>query len=183
MSYLDLIILIPLAWAGFKGFKKGFILEVFSLLALFAGIYSAIQFSNYAADFLKDELKIVSDYLPIISFAVTFLAVVIGVYFLGKAVQKVVHIASLEILNRIAGAVFSILKTTLIFCVLIFFLQAADQKMQIIPKEEKEKSMLYIPLLKLSVGILPAIKETQMYEHYKRWKDDNPSEKIDEWEV
>ena len=43
---LDIIFLILFGWAAYNGFKKGFILQVASLAALFLGIYGAIKFSG-----------------------------------------------------------------------------------------------------------------------------------------
>lgn len=44
MNFLDLIIILPLIYAAYKGFKHGFIIELFTLLAIIVGIYVGIHF-------------------------------------------------------------------------------------------------------------------------------------------
>ena len=46
MNWLDLLILALLALAAFKGFQRGFIVELLSLVALVAGIWVASRFSE-----------------------------------------------------------------------------------------------------------------------------------------
>ena len=45
MNYLDIIIAIPLVWGIVIGFKKGFVIEIASLIAILAGVYGSIHFS------------------------------------------------------------------------------------------------------------------------------------------
>ena len=73
MNYIDIILAIPLLWAIYMGFTKGFIIEITSLIALFLGVYGAIHFSYY----ISDSMKLSSAYSPLISFAITFLIIVI----------------------------------------------------------------------------------------------------------
>ena len=46
MNYLDIIIAVPLLYGLIKGFSNGLVKEVTSLLALFIGVYVAINFSS-----------------------------------------------------------------------------------------------------------------------------------------
>lgn len=172
MSYLDIILIIPLLWAAYKGFQKGLILEIFSLLALFVGIYAGIHFSDYAADILRDHLNVDNEYTPIVSFAVTFLLVVIGVYMLGKMIEKVVSLASLEFINKAAGVVFGVAKVTLIVSVILVIFNAFNEKAHLLSDEEKEKSLLYNPLHSVSLKVLPAIEDSNIMQQYDDWKED-----------
>ena len=47
MNFIDVLILIPVIYAAWKGFKHGLIIEVFTLLALVVGIYAGIHFSDF----------------------------------------------------------------------------------------------------------------------------------------
>jgi membrane protein required for colicin V production len=47
MNSIDILLIIPLVYAAWKGFKHGLIIEVFTLLALFVGIYVGIHFSDF----------------------------------------------------------------------------------------------------------------------------------------
>ena len=88
MNVLDIIFLIPLIWLAYRGFQKGFIIELSSLVALILGIYIAINFSGLTAGWLTDNFEISEKYLTIISFIVTFVVVVFGVFMIGKILEK-----------------------------------------------------------------------------------------------
>jgi len=163
-SYIDLIILLPLAWALWKGFNKGFIIEIFSLLALGVGIYGGIHFSDYTANWLTEQFELETKFLPVIAFTLTFLVLVIAVHLLGKMVEKAVHFASLKLANKLFGALFGFLKVGLILSVIIIVLTSIDEKMSFLPQEEIEKSMLFKPVYEFGLWLIPAIKESELYK-------------------
>ena len=43
MNWIDIIVLIPLCWYAFRGFKNGFLMEIISLAALFLGLFCFLQ--------------------------------------------------------------------------------------------------------------------------------------------
>lgn len=162
-SYIDLVIVLPLVWALWKGFNKGFIIEIFSLLALGVGIYGAIHFSDYTADWLRDQFDMQTKFLPAISFAITFLILVVAVHLLGKMVEKAVHFASLKLVNKLFGALFGFLKVGLILSIIIIILSSIDEKMKFLPQDEIKKSLLFEPVYEFGIWLIPAIKDSELY--------------------
>ena len=75
MNFIDIIIIVPLGYAAWQGFKKGFIIELFTLLALLVGIYAGIHFSDWTAQFIRDSFHVEVKYITVVSFSLTFLAV------------------------------------------------------------------------------------------------------------
>lgn len=47
MNYIDIILLLPLLYGAYRGFSRGLIIEVATLLGLLLGVYIAIKFSGY----------------------------------------------------------------------------------------------------------------------------------------
>ena len=47
MNYLDILFVLVLIWGAWNGFKSGFILQLFTTLALFLGLYAGGRFSNF----------------------------------------------------------------------------------------------------------------------------------------
>ena len=122
MHYIDILIIIPLLWGAYKGFTKGLITEIASLLSLILGIYGAIKLSNYTSSFLIKTFDFTSEYLPVISFAITFIIIVILVHLISKLIDSMIKTASLGVVNRILGAVFGTAKFLLILGVVIILL-------------------------------------------------------------
>jgi len=146
MNFIDLILLVLLAWGFISGMKNGLVHEVASLAALILGIFGAIHFSDYTSELLIEHFELSGRYLPIISFAVTFIAIVIAVHFLAGIMDKLIKAIALGFVNRIFGAVFGILKTAFILSVLIFLLNSLNDKAHFLPEEKIEGSMLYKPV-------------------------------------
>ena len=143
MNILDIIIIIFLGLLLILGIKKGFIISLASLIALVLGIYAAVHFSNYLDGILLEHLKPSRTWLPILSFTITFLVVVILVLLLGKALEKLVDIMGMGIFNHIFGGIFGLLKGVILLSVIFFIINSADPKSKIITPEAKKKSYLY----------------------------------------
>ncbi|NNC83510.1 MAG: CvpA family protein [Flavobacteriales bacterium] len=164
---LDIIIAIPLVWGLYKGFKKGLIIEIATLAALIAGIYGAIRFSDRAAVLLREQWEIDDRYIPILSFAVTFIVIVILVNLLGRMVEKLVDMVSLGFVNKLAGGVFSALKIAVILSVLITMVETLDEDLGMISDDLHEESVLYVPLSRLAPLIIPAVKDNEWTKKMK----------------
>lgn len=175
MNVFDIICLVVLAFAGWKAFQKGFVIEIFGILALFAGIYGGIHFSDGMAKWLNQQVEIKEEWLPAAAFTLTFLIVLIAVYFLGRMITKLLDLAALSMLNKVAGACFGLLKSALIISVVLMLIHPLNETLNFISKETKENSLLYQPLHNLSGTVIPAIKESDFYE-YLQGKDWIPKE-------
>jgi membrane protein required for colicin V production len=163
MNYLDILLFVPLIFGGWRGFKKGFIIELFTLLALFIGIYAGIHFSDLIAGILNEKLGITTKYLPVISFSFTFLLVGAMVYFGGKMLEKMIKAVALGPLNKIAGLIFGAVKMLYIMSALLVILESIDEKNDFIPQEQKDGSLLYHPVKSTSLSTIPALKNSSLF--------------------
>ena len=160
MNYLiDVIILLCLGWGAYKGFKKGFIIQSFTILALVLAIWAGFVFS--IAPFLKRHFGVNDLAAQIWSFVLIFVLTLILVYTSGYFVSKVVNAVTLGLINRLAGAAFGIFANLLILSVIIFLLTKVNEKRfhekkkYIIEKEMLDKSYLYNPVGKIAPAICP----------------------------
>jgi len=158
---LDIIILVPLLWAAYKGFKKGFIIMACTLIALGLGIFLGIRFSDQLSAWAINESNLSTEFLPILSFSAIFIVVVIGVNFLGKGLEKVVNMAAMKLVNKLAGLLFSVLRMALILSVILMIINAFDAQVAIVPKKLKESSLLYVPISGLAAKVVPAVKNSE----------------------
>jgi membrane protein required for colicin V production len=161
MNFIDIIIIIPVIWFIYKGYKKGFIIELASLAALILGVYAAIYYSGNIIYFLDDLFDIEKKYINIIAFALTFIVVVIVVMFIGKILEKIIKIVMLGFVNRIIGALFGIVKILIILSFLIFLIELIDDKQKFITEEKKDNSMLYYPVASIAPTIISFFQAKQ----------------------
>lgn len=158
MSYIDIALCIPVVWGLYKGFTKGLIVQLTSLVALGLGIYGSITFSGFVAEYLKINFEIGYNYVSIIAFAITFFIIVVGIHFLGKAIEKLLKLVALGFFNKLFGALFGGLKMILILSVVIFLIEMVNNSIHVISEETKAKSMLYEPLSKAIPRGIPQAK-------------------------
>jgi membrane protein required for colicin V production len=143
INLIDFIFLVPILFFAYSGYKKGFIIEAATLGALILGLYIAIYFSDIAGGFLNKTFNIDQKYMGALSFVVTFIVVVFGVIAVGKALEKIVNILLLGFLNKMAGAVFGIIKGALFISILIFAFSYFNLENSVFSKDAREKSMFY----------------------------------------
>ena len=161
MSTIDIVILVPFIWAAYRGFKKGLIIEVSSLIALGLGVWGAIHFSDYISEIINGKVE--DKYVPLASFTITFILIVAGVFVLGKVLEKFINLIQLKLVNKVAGAGFGAIKIVLIISVILVIINSYDEQLNLIPKEVKEESVLYYPLSNLAKTVIPALKENKMF--------------------
>ncbi len=158
MNYIDLLFIIIFIWSAYKGFTKGFIIAIASLIALIIGIFGAIKFSGFTAGLLSDKFDMNAEYLDLIAFAITFVLIVIGVHFLARLLDKLAEAVALGFANRIAGVMFNLLKSAFIISVILVVLNEIDKNVPFLPKKHIAGSILYKPLSALAPTIFPYLK-------------------------
>ncbi|MBN4051430.1 CvpA family protein [bacterium AH-315-M05] len=159
MSYIDIILIIPLLWGTYKGFTKGFIIQISTLAALMLGIYGGIKFSESVSVYLQLYIEVNYRVLMLISFALTFLLIVIAIHFLARVLKKFISLIALGFVNKLFGAIFGLLKTAFILSVVLVLINMADETLKFIPLEEKSKSVLYEPVSRLVPAVIPGVRE------------------------
>lgn len=166
MNSLDLLLAVPLLWGAYKGFQKGLVHEVTTFVALFAGIYGALHYSGIAEPYLKEALDTDPDYLPLIAFGVTFLAILIAVHFIGRILDRLVKWVALGLINRILGSLFGLLKIALFLIgILILIRSYTPGEGSILPEKGQEESVLLSWMDR-------ATEEVMRYDLGSEWSSD-----------
>jgi membrane protein required for colicin V production len=169
MHFLDIVILILLGIGFFKGFRKGLVIELASLAALFLGDFAGIYFCDFVSGLLINNFSLNASYSSAIAFIIVFIAVLIMVRVIAKMIEKLMDLVSLGFFNKLFGALFSLLKYAFIISLLFYILCKLDINQKIITPDIKEKSLLYkpvsviapfsIPLIKKEINIIKSAKE------------------------
>ena len=157
MNLLDIILIVPFIWFAYRGFQKGLVIELASLVALILGIWAAIYFSFFAADFLSDNFDIGPRYLPVIAFIITFIVVVMGVYLIGRIIEKFIDILALGLLNKLAGLAFGLVKAAFLLSIIILVINSFDANQSIITPKLRDGSFLYKPVERFAPKIIPRL--------------------------
>ncbi len=151
----DIIFVLIFLWAAFKGFTRGFILQAATLAALILGIYGSIKFSGFVAAVIMEKIVHHGEYIPLISFAITFIGIVVAIHFLARLAEKLLELISLSFVNRIFGILFNLIKYAFIISAILVVINGIDRKTQFMPKEQINESRLYRPLSALAPLLFP----------------------------
>jgi membrane protein required for colicin V production len=158
LNYIDLIIILLIAWAAYRGFTRGLVVMVAVIIALILGIWGAAKFSNVVANWLTAYMNLSSPYLHLISFTVTFIGIVIGINLVAFLLSKLLDFIALGFINRLLGAAFGIVKMALILSVIFVILNAFNTRHEFLPDEQVENSLFYKPVARLAPGIFPILR-------------------------
>lgn len=120
---IDVIFLLLVIWALFKGYSRGFIVAFFSLVALVAGLAAAMKLSVVTAHWLKDSIHTGSTrWLPLLAFILVFVVVGLLVRLGATILQKAVEMIWLGWLNKLAGIILYLLLYTIVLSIFLFYI-------------------------------------------------------------
>jgi len=168
MKMLDLILLLPLIYGAYKGYKRGFIMSLFMLLAVIVGLYAAFHFTDVIVTYGKDKLNWKSKYIAPVTFLSLFLVVGAGIYFGGKVLESVIKLVKLSILNSLAGALLGLLQWTYFVGSLLLMLISFDQKEKILSKETKQHSLILPVMTSVLHGSIPGVNSSVLFDFYEK---------------
>lgn len=140
---IDVVCLLLLLWATFKGLRNGFIVGLFSFLAFIIGLAAALKLSTLAAEYIGANTTIGERWIPFIAFAAVFLIVVLLVRLGAKAIESMLRVAMLGWLNRLGGVFLYVLLYLFVFSIILFY---AEQLLLI--KEEAMNNSVVYPYIK-----------------------------------
>lgn len=159
MNYFDYVLLLPIVYGLYRGFSKGLVLELASLLALVLGVYGAKHYSSFTYSHLREVVELEASYLQLASYGLTFLLIVIAITIVAKILTLLIKMVALGFVNRMMGAIFGGLKALLILAVLLLFFDRMNQQFGMVKEEVLDQSLLYHPIQSNAEAIYPSVME------------------------
>ena len=155
MNVFDLIIYLALAWAVFNGWRKGFLLQLVSFVAIAAAIYCAIKYGVEAGAMLGLEGTTAS----IAGFLAIFLAAIIVVTVAGHLLRAVLRFSGLGAMDVVLGVLFSVLKVGLIVGVMFSWFTTINNNYSLVEKQTIEESRWITPTVEVVGRLTPFFKD------------------------
>lgn len=159
---IDVLFLLLIVIAIFKGFTKGLVVGVFSFVSYFIGLAAALKLSSYVAQQLAGKESEPSPWMPFLSFLLVFVAVVIIVNIVARIIRMSMKAAMMGWIDRFGGVFFFVLIYLFIFSIFLFY----GTEMNWIGESTKEESKVYgyiMPVaprfMKVAGMIMPVFKD------------------------
>jgi membrane protein required for colicin V production len=158
---IDLICIVLLVLAIYKGIQKGLIVAAFSFLGIIIGMAAALKLSAIVAGALKSYTHMAAGWIPFAAFLLTLLGVWLLVRMGAAIIQTAFEIAFLGWFNKLAGIILYAALYLTIFSILLFY----ANKLQLLESVDLGASKTYSYLqpigpavIKLFSNLLPMMK-------------------------
>jgi membrane protein required for colicin V production len=163
LSIADIIIVIVVIIGAVKGYREGFLLELFSLLGIILGILGAFKLLGLALIFLSDHFDIDKKILPYVAFGLVFIAIVVIVTLIGRALRASIDKSFLGRVDQAAGAGLGLLKVVFVVSVLLWLVNSFHYDM---PEKWTKNSIIlpyvqdFAPMVTSWIGdLIPAFND------------------------
>jgi len=158
---LDVIIAGGLVFAAIRGFMKGLIVEVISLVAVLIGIVVAIKFSPTISQFLETRVDWSAQVTRVVAYAITFGIALLIVFLAGKFFTKLAEAVALGLLNKILGALFGLLKYGMIISVLLILFNSIHEKVNLVDDKTIQESLFFEHIKNMAPTVFPLLLDLE----------------------
>lgn len=165
---VDIGIIIILGYCSIRGFFRGFIKELFSLIAVFGGGYAACTYYTHVARLLSKWIDKAA-YLNILAFLILFIGIFIIISLLGVLIKYLLNIVFLGWIDRMFGIGFGAIKGILITSVLLMgittFLPDCDYYLR-----QSKLSPKVAMISEVMSGLIPPEMKKEFIEKLEEYK-------------
>ena len=159
MSWLDIIILLPLLIGLVRGLMKGLVIEIASIVAIVLGYIGSRLWGAMFAAWLIKQFSWPETVCMVVAYALLFIGISLLLHVLARAISKLFQKVSLGWLNRLFGGIFGTLKWAIIVLTLVLCVHRLDEQFQFIQPDLKEQSIIYMQAAPLSEKMWAEIKK------------------------
>ena len=159
MNALDIIMLLCLVPAAYRGFRKGLVTQLIALLSVYIGAIVAFRLSPTISGFMGQVIIGSEKVVALLSFALVFTGVLIFMRFMGKIIDGTVDNLALGGLNHILGVSFATITTIVVLGILITLFESVNTSFGLVSEDRLNESVLYYPVKTIANHIFPYIKE------------------------
>jgi membrane protein required for colicin V production len=127
LKAIDFILIIPILFGIYDGYKKGFLLVIISLLSFILGIVGAFKLIQVGIDYLIIYFPHMPKLVPFMSFTLIFFAISLGIYLLGLLIKKGLNFTVFAgQLDNVMGAMFGLCQWVFMLSILIWLIKQAN---------------------------------------------------------
>jgi membrane protein required for colicin V production len=146
LNTLDLLILIPLAFGAYTGYRKGILVELVGVLAFVAATIVGFRFLSFGIDLLAPyiSVEVARRVLPWLGFSLIFFPTIFLINRMGFAMRQAMRQTILGTLDRLLGAAVGLFTWLFGISVLFWLLSFMGVKL---PAKHTDGAWLYPQIL------------------------------------
>lgn len=172
MNGVDIVLGLILLYALYRGFRSGLVVELCGILGLLIGAYLAYRFSGDLARALDLRIAFGQE----VSFVLILVGALVLIALAGRLVSRVIDYAGLGVVNKLLGAIASVLKVALVVGLLLTAFDAVNRTTRWADTETLDRLVLYKPVRDLAGLIFPYIGFDAVQDFYRQRIEGTPRE-------
>ncbi|WP_234736538.1 CvpA family protein [Tellurirhabdus bombi] len=148
MKTIDILILIPLLWGAYNGYRKGLLVEVVAVVAFVVAMIVGFKFLSFGIDLLAPYIsrEMARRLLPWLGFSVIFFPTVLMINRMGYTLRRMLRATFLGTFDSLAGAAVGIFTWVFGISVMLWLLSWMGVQMPIAQTRETLLYPLVVPV-------------------------------------
>lgn len=142
METIDIILLIPIAYFGFRGFQSGIIKELLSIAGLIIAVFLTLNYLEPVSAYFMDLINYTGDFNPFIAGILLFIGTLILTNIIIYFISKLIKAANLSWANKLIGMSFGILKSGILVSSILILLSGFN-----LPDQQTVQKSIGYPIL------------------------------------
>lgn len=143
MSWLDIIILLPLLLGLVRGIMRGLINELTAIAAIVVGMIGTKLWGAAFSAWLIQQFAWPEAVCSVVAYALLFLGITLALNLVARLITKLFKAAQLGWINRILGGLFGTAKWAVIVLVIVLCVHRLDDQFHFFEEELKQQSIVY----------------------------------------
>lgn len=151
MSTVDIIIVVLLLIGAFRGYQKGLLMGVVTIIAFILAIIGGFKLLHYGISILAEYTGELNGMLPYLSFIIIFISIILLVTLVGRIFKKILDLTLLGSFDNVAGAILGVVKWAFGLSILLWLTLSVGVQ---IPDNWLSGAVFYPYLLSFGPGII-----------------------------
>jgi membrane protein required for colicin V production len=175
MQTIDIVILLPILYGLYKGWRRGIMIEVVSIIAFVLAIIVAFKFLGEATFWLGQYIQnpLTQRILPYMGFAVLFLPIVFIINKIGWLLRSKTKASLVGNVDSAAGAIVGACTWAIGVSVVLWVLAGVGVQFD---KKPKQSSILYPYISPIAPKVINKTTDFVQKTDFKAWKQRLKSE-------
>jgi membrane protein required for colicin V production len=146
MNIFDVIIVMPVAFFAWLGYRNGLVREILGLVGVVLALFIGFQYAGPATNWFNTETVEKSEYLPYFAFIIIFIVILILIRLTIFFMEEFLSVLMLSVPNRILGSLFGILKAALFISIALIIFDTV----KVPEKSTRDTSLTYYTLIEVA---------------------------------
>lgn len=149
MTIFDIAVCVLAVLAVIDGWRRGFALQAFGLVAIVVGIFVAVRTGAEAGA----KLPVDAQYAAPAGFFLVFMVVAIGLLLVGRVFRTLFKAAGLGMFDTLFGVIVSLLKVALVLGIMCAVFDRFNEGAHFVDRASLDRSLFYRPLCNVVDGV------------------------------